>query len=146
MEKKYITWEKYNETIQGISEYFKDKEIDKIVGIYKGGLIPAIQIANILNKPLDIVKFQRYNGNDRQAEYIYKATEGNKILIVDDIIDSGETIEKVLELFENKEMYLTALIIKNKGFERLRKIGLEKYHIPYYEPDENGWIVFPWEV
>ena len=145
MNYKIITWERYQQSIDNIIEFFKNKNIEKVVGIYKGGLVPAVQVANALKVPLDIVAFQHYDGNDENAQYVLNTGPAKNVLIIDDIIDTGKTIEKVLDIVKADNLYVASLIVKSKGFEVLRRLtSLDRYYIPYYEPSDK-WIIFPWE-
>ncbi len=73
------------------------EEIDFIVGVSRGGLIPAAWLAAMINKPLvtayidkkDNVYFDRF-------EWI----KGKKVLLVDDICRSGKTLVKLLNLIQ----------------------------------------------
>ena len=149
---KRITWKRYEESIKNIIHHFKGYEIGKVVGIYKGGLIPAVQIANALKVPLDIVVYQSYDGNTKEPIYAYNTGKKNKVLIVDDIIDTGNTIKKVVDLIDAKEIYIASLVVKTEGFGVLRELDKElsggslvSYYIPYYEPSKDC-ISFPWET
>ena len=140
--KKYLSWCDYNEIIKNIIDYFKDKHIEKVVGIYKGGLVPAVQIANALKVPLDIVAFQHHDGNDKEAKYILNTGAADNVLIVDDIIDSGKTINKVLKLIRAENIFVTAIDIKDKSLPAITNI---KLFAPYLDTSDD-WIVFPWET
>lgn len=73
------------------------KKIDFVVGVSRGGLIPAALIATAIDKPLVAIYIDRQNKVflDRGAWI-----KGKRILLVDDIIRTGLTFKKVLSLLK----------------------------------------------
>lgn len=69
--------------------------IQFVVGISRGGLIPAAFIATKLNKPLLAAYI------DKQDNVYFDRTDwiqGKKVLLVDDVIRTGKTINKIRAL------------------------------------------------
>jgi len=76
MTKKYYSWEDIDECIEMLSLDIMKSGVNfnKIHGIKRGGLIPAVMLSHILNTPIsDIID--------------------SYTLIVDDICDTGETLK-----------------------------------------------------
>ena len=73
------------------------RTIDFIVGVSRGGLIPAALIATRLDKPLIAIYIDRHDRVylDRQ-EWL----RGKRVLLVDDIVRSGATLGKMLALLK----------------------------------------------
>lgn len=73
------------------------KKIEFVVGISRGGLIPAALIATQLDKPLVSVYIDRH---DRvyidRGEWI----KDKRVLLVDDIVRTGSTFEKMIALLK----------------------------------------------
>ncbi|MBI5794396.1 phosphoribosyltransferase [Candidatus Uhrbacteria bacterium] len=73
------------------------EKIDFVVGVSRGGLIPATLIATAIDKPLLAVYIDR---QDRvyidRPEWI----SGKRLLLVDDIVRTGSTLKKMLALLE----------------------------------------------
>jgi xanthine phosphoribosyltransferase len=72
---------------------------DYIVGITRGGLLPAIMISQYFNIKMNSLDISLRDGGDcvsnlGMAEDAYK---GKKILIVDDINDTGATLNWLME-------------------------------------------------
>ncbi len=83
-----------------LSRFLREKhrelsQIDFIVGVSRGGLIPAALIATSLDKPLVAAYIDR---EDRV--YLDRGAwlAGKRALLVDDIIRTGKTFEKMLGL------------------------------------------------
>ena len=47
-EKLYVTWEEINELVLKLYRELKDEDIDKVVGISRGGLIPGLMLSHWL--------------------------------------------------------------------------------------------------
>ena len=99
-----------------------EETFEAIYGIPRGGLIIAVMMSHKLHIPL----ITSLNG-------MY----GKKFLIVDDIADTGKTLEKSKKLEVcNKAKYATIHYHKQSVVE------------PEYWVSEKGdrWIVYPWEL
>lgn len=146
IEKKKIpyTWAQYDKDIEIIVNTIRTNEIQLagIICIYRGSLPIGTSLSNILNVPLSIIKFQSRDGNDKDPYFILdERNEDGVYLIVDDIIDSGLTINRILDLLDienHQREYMVASIFGN--FEKTKQV---KKVICLR--DKPGWVVFPWE-
>ena len=97
MEKLYYTWDEQLEDTQTVCKLIEEDNFipDVIVGISRGGLIPGVMISHKLDIP-----FKPVHASTRDfphwENYLPKPKD-SKVLIVDDICDSGETFEKLSE-------------------------------------------------
>jgi hypoxanthine phosphoribosyltransferase len=99
---------------------------DYIVGVPRGGLIPAVSLSHILD-------IQMININD---EAIYSSN----VLFVDDVCHSGATFFKLEKNFNNQNLtHKYVSVVKNE----LTTHDLWKYAM---EAKENEWVIFPWEM
>ena len=95
MEKLNYTWDQqFKDTETICSQIEKDEfKPNVIVGISRGGLIPGVMMSHKLNVP-----FKPVHASTRDfphwENYLPRPND-KKILIVDDICDSGETFEKL---------------------------------------------------
>ena len=95
MEKLIYTWEQQIEDTNLICEKIETDGFkpDVIVGISRGGLIPGVMISHKLNIP-----FKPVHASTRDfphwENYLPKSND-SRVLIVDDICDSGETFERL---------------------------------------------------
>ena len=108
-----------------------------IVGIARGGLIPAVHLSHALNLPMQTLLWQTRDGSTQERNpAVDKAiAEGEVVVFVDDINDSGRTFT---EIKEHYNAGITACII-------------EKMHSEFQcdvtggRTDSERWIEFPWE-
>ena len=146
--KLYYSWKDYNKDMKAI-EWLK---FDHVVSIYRGSLIMGTHVSNVFDVPLSIVGFQTRDGNDKSPYWIHNATEttnlgpysdGQRILVVDDIYDTGYTMDSVINFVK---------IARNKPSAYPSVFGyclFGKYNsksIVYSREHDGSWIVFPWET
>jgi len=116
---------------------------DMIVGIARGGLIPAVRLSHLLgDKLLRMIHIKFYKGvNLRRERPELLADVGKlpkKVLLVDDVADTGETLEFVLKHVKEKganEVRVATIAYKPKS----------RVKPDYYVFETDKWIVFPWE-
>jgi hypoxanthine phosphoribosyltransferase len=118
MEKIYLDWQYIDDAITNLAHQIKSSElnIEYILGMPRGGLIPAVMLSHKLNIPL----------------FRPGMVLNNKVLIVDDICDSGLTLQKY-------NVITTAVI----HYKQSAKIEPNFY---YSLTPEDKWIVYPWEL
>lgn len=95
-------------------------EVDLIVGIASGGVVPASLVAFHLNKPLDImsINYRDEENNPRYdapqlLENFNEPITGKHILLVDDVSVSGKTLETAKALFDDCEV--TTFVLKGQA-------------------------------
>jgi hypoxanthine phosphoribosyltransferase len=120
-------------------------EPDVIVGVSRGGWIPARIMSDLLETPkLANVTAEFYVGvaeTKREptiTQPVSVSVKDKKVLVVDDVADTGESLKLV-----NSHL-------KNQGASEIKIATI--YYKPwsvivphYYEKETRCWIVFPWE-
>ena len=120
--KHYLDWKEVTTLVNNLCDKIIFYQVDNdftfkdIFGLQRGGLIPAVMISHQLRIPMT------------------KGTISTNTLIIDDICDSGETIQKIKENFPKCQ---TATLY-------YKETAIVKPDI-YGEIVEEEWIVFPWE-
>jgi hypothetical protein len=123
-------------------------QFDIIIGISTGGLLPTRIIANRLGiRNVDVISVNSY-GPDKQRGEVrllvdknFEHLRGQDILIVDDLVDHGETMKYVISVIEeyNPSLVKTAVIYKKNQ-------SLFKPDFYGQEAEHDQWITFSWEV
>jgi len=117
-----------------------------IVGVARGGLIPAIILSHKLGLPLTCADYSSKAGagDDKRGEEILPDLPyGSSILIVDDIADTGKTLEEIEDVYilRGHKVFTAALYYK--------KWDVEPHFTPTFYakeiPEDAPWVVFPWE-
>lgn len=142
-EKQYISYNKISERCKEIAEELKDKGIDRIVAITRGGMVPACLLANLLNvREIHTLSMASYSEDNERQEITLLAfpstTDSNHTLFVDDLVDSGFTYKWVKNLFP--ESLFVALFSKTSTPKDV------KVDCKVEEMDANLWLEFPWEL
>ncbi len=122
-----------------------DWEFDTIIGIARGGLT----LSHVLGEHYNIRKVYTINtiGYDDTVKLdsvkvfnIPNLQESKKVLIVDDIVDSGDTLKIVLELLE--ESYSHCIFKSASLFYKPTAI----IEPNWYFQEVKDWIDFFWDV
>ena len=142
MTKIKILWPKYNKAIDKIVEHFKDDKFDVIIGLTRGGLIPAVRLSHMMDTPM--LPFNPHtlhtNGDPRgKVKIPISPAVVRRVLVVDDIVDSGKTFDKCVKFFENRgfNVSTTAVYINKKT-----AIFTPTYAV--YD-SQKCWVIFPYE-
>ncbi len=142
--RRVLTWDDYNELVSSIASQMGDWEPQAIVGLTRGGLIPAVQFSHMFNVKLYTLNISLRDGKAPSTKFNWKQLEKyDRILIVDDINDSGATLHEVHNQFYGNALH-------NPRFATLLSKRSSKMDVDYAgehinTSEENDWIVFPWE-
>ncbi len=144
----HISWEKILGDAKKLADKIKDKgDFHGLIAITRGGLVPAGLIAQELEiKKIETIGISSYETSavtERDEEYReYEITkemqgvgDGEGWLVVDDLVDSGQTAKVVKELAP-KALYCV-LYAKPQGEEQA-DLFVERV-------EQGTWVFFPWE-
>jgi len=142
------SWNQIYRMLLNIAEKIRrDRFIpDIIVGVCRGGWPPARVLSDLLGNPnLANVKVEFYLGIAETKESpvltqpISLSVEEKKVLVVDEIADTGMSLKLVKEHIARKgalELKIATIYYKPWSVT-----------VPdYYEKESTCWIVFPWEI
>ncbi len=141
-----LSWEELHRTVYGLSEKIREAcpDCSLLVAMARGGMSPAHMLSDFLRLPVATFTLSSYRDMQQQnlTEITYQVggqLKGKKILLVDDISDTGKTFVKGIEH------------IKNMGGTEIKTAALfakpwTEYLPDYYEAKTDKWIVFPYEV
>ncbi|MEM4255092.1 MAG: phosphoribosyltransferase family protein [Candidatus Norongarragalinales archaeon] len=117
---------------------------DFVVCISRGGLVVGRLLSGYLNTPLAVVTAKSYSGRKRKRlrlnlHFSTLTPVKGKVLLVDDVADSGETLRVV-----------SSRLRKNKQIKELKTAAVVEKSFSKFKPDfiaakYDGWIVFPYE-
>lgn len=121
------------------------KDFTHVVGIARGGMIPATIMSYVFDAKLHAYGVKSYE-NKKQTNLSVEQDidfdsldKDSKILVIDDICDTGNTFDHIKEKIGNRfEMVRYASLFAKKE---------SKHKVDHYGVIVNSdtWIVFPWE-
>lgn len=124
----------------------QSKEYDRIVVIAKGGLTWSRVLADYLQIPnIDTIQVKLYRGIGKTfkkpqiLQELKSDISGEKILLFDDVADSGQTLEFVEKLLKKKgakSVDTSALFYKPSS----------KVTPDFFDHQTDAWIIFPHEL
>jgi xanthine phosphoribosyltransferase len=115
-----------------------------VVAITRGGMAPAMIVSRELDiRVVDTISVKSYDRQTQAAPRLIKAPSaevmgeaGHGVLIVDDLVDTGKTLELVRDLYPRA--HFATVYAKPKG-----KPLVETY---ITEVSQDTWIFFPWDM
>ncbi|MBD3786409.1 MAG: xanthine phosphoribosyltransferase [Sphingomonadales bacterium] len=144
----HVSWDQLHRDARALAWRLDGKGPDNgawkaIVGITRGGMVPAAIVARELNvRVIDTISVKGYNHQTQSEPVVIKAPQadlmgdGTGILIVDDLVDSGRTLELVRRLYPNA--HFATVYAKPKGREQVDTF--------ITEVSQDTWIFFPWDM
>ncbi len=114
-----------------------------VVAITRGGMAPAMIVARELGiRLVDTISVKSYDHQDQTEAKVLNAPDkammgdGAGVLIVDDLVDSGKTLELVRSLFP--KAHFATVYAKPKGRPQVDTF--------ITEVSQDTWIYFPWDM
>jgi len=98
---RYLSWEEVATLSHALAERLDGNHLDLVVGIARAGLFPAFVIASALRRELCVVRLSRRVDGDVAFDHpvwhipVPSTVAGKVVAVVDEIADSGETLELV---------------------------------------------------
>ena len=145
MHKQYYGYEEFKFDVDELCVNFENETFDAIVGIARGGLT----LTHFLAAKLDLrdvftINSVLYDDTNKQNDAIVfnipDLNKYKKILLVDDIIDTGETMSNILNIFQDKfpnlECKTASLFYKKTAIMKP----------DFMVKEATAWIEFFWEV
>lgn len=148
LEKVLLSWDEFGKLSEDFAKRINEKYnggIDAVIGIAKGGLILSVDVANHLGTEWDSIRIQSYRGDAIRVEPhliydLHGSISGKTVLLVDDIVDGGATMEFALDYLNKthhpKKIITASLILKPHSSFKPDEYALER----------TEWMVFPWEA
>jgi hypoxanthine phosphoribosyltransferase len=153
---KYIAATDIHKTIGKMAWQIRDdykKDIPLLLVVMNGALVFAADLMRALRIPLEmsVVKYTSYQGTQSTEKVsellgINQTIENRRIIIVEDIVDSGLTVAaiwKILETKNVKDIRVAALTFKPNAYRQNLPIdyigmNIENQFIVGYGMDYNG--------
>jgi hypoxanthine phosphoribosyltransferase len=141
-------WNQIYDMLLNLAEKIRKNNFkpDIIVGVSRGGWPPARVMSDLLDNPnLANVRVEFYlgvaetKGEPTLTQPVSMKVAGKKVLVVDEVADTGKSLKLVKE----------HIIEKGATEVKIATVYYKPWSIvkpDYYERETSKWIVFPWEI
>ena len=149
----HISWDQIHRDSRALAWRLDGKGPDEgawraVVAITRGGMAPAMIVARELDiRTVDTISVKSYHSGGGKADQRREAEvlkspdadmmgDGTGILIIDDLVDSGKTLELVRELYP--QAHFATVYAKPQGEPQVDTFitGVS----------QDTWIFFPWDM
>ena len=145
----HVSWDQLHRDARALAWRLDGKGPDNgswrgVLGITRGGLVPAAVVARELDiRMVDTISVKSYNHQEQREPEVIKPPQasfmengGEGVLIVDDLVDTGKTLQLVRDLFP--KAHFATCYAKPQG-EPLVDTFIT-------EVSQDTWIFFPWDM
>jgi xanthine phosphoribosyltransferase len=142
-----VTWDQFHRDSRALAWRLTGLgPFDALVAITRGGLVPGAIVARELNiRVVESVAVKSYDHQSQGGVKVLKsissdiletARNGGKILIVDDLVDTGATARVVRDMLPGA--HFATVYAKPKG-----RAMVDTF---ITEVSQDTWIFFPWDL
>ncbi|MFT6222337.1 MAG: xanthine phosphoribosyltransferase [Paracoccaceae bacterium] len=114
-----------------------------VVAVTRGGMAPAMILARELDiRTVDTISIRSYDNQTQAAASVLKKPDaalmgdGEGILVIDDLVDSGKTLELIRNMYP--KAHFATVYAKPKGRPMVDTF--------ITEVSQDTWIFFPWDM
>ncbi|GAA5214341.1 xanthine phosphoribosyltransferase [Corallincola platygyrae] len=137
----FVSWEEFHRATRELAHrQLPANQWKGIIAVTRGGLVPAGILARELNiRYIDTVCISSYDHDSQRELKVLKGAEtpdGEGFLVVDDLVDTGETAKAIREMFP-KAKFVT-VYAKPQG-----RPLVDEY---VADVEQETWIQFPWDM
>ena len=142
-----VSWKHLEELVEELAEKISaDYKADVMIGILRGGMTVAHLLSDIMGYdeiyPIGCTSY--VDVREKRALRVYnplflKDLSGKRVLVVDDVADSGGTLKEIVE---------REVAPKNPLETRTATLHIKPWSTfkpDYYVDVTDAWIVYPWE-
>lgn len=150
----FVSWEDYNHTVErlAVQVYESGWEFNQLLCLAKGGLRVGDILSRLFDVPLAILATSSYGGPGNRVRGSITFSRdltmttpnlGSRLLIVDDLVDSGVTLKKSLDWLDRKYGFYTEDVRTAVLWYKDCSVIKPDYYVEYFA--DNPWIHQPFE-
>ena len=145
----HVSWDQMHRDARALAWRLQDKaplgggDWRAVVAITRGGMVPAMIVARELDiRTIDTISVKSYRKGEQGELQVLKAPDpammgdGEGVLVVDDLVDSGRTLELVRQMYP--KAHFATVYAKPKGQPMVQTY--------ITEVSQDTWIFFPWDL
>jgi len=157
VKKDVIAWSWYDLQVKQLKKIIvKDGFTpDVVVGIMRGGVIPAIMLSHQFDVPCESVLLSyRDSQGDSQINVVSAILRlYSNVLIVEDIVDSGKTMSELKKFIDNDlscyypkdKKPLPTIKYASVWYNVSQPVSVDYHAVTFDRNKNHDWFVFPWE-
>jgi hypoxanthine phosphoribosyltransferase len=148
LDKRTVTWQDVERLVGRLLRALP-RDYDNILVITRGGMVPACLISERANlRNILCAAVMLYEGEEQTLPapvFVQfpedRQVEGRRILVVDDVWDSGSTLVAVRDRLRKAGARVDVCVLHYKpARSRFPGDGPD-----FYAEETNAWIVYPWD-
>jgi uncharacterized protein len=140
-----ICWERFGQMVRSLVEQLAQEKVDVVIGIARGGLIPATAIATALRCEMFPIRLTRRMHDEVVhhtpvvlLDVAIQVANRKCAVIVDEIADTGQTLTRAVQL------------VRRRGVPRVLTATLGAHSWSDPKPDyaalvSDALLIFPWD-
>ncbi len=143
----HVSWDQLHRDARALAWRLQDAAPEAgwkaVVAITRGGMAPAMIISRELDiRMVDTISVKSYNHQEQSEPRIIKSPDidvvgdGENILIIDDLVDTGRTLEVVRKAMP--KAHVATVYAKPQGRPMVDSF--------ITEVSQDTWIFFPWDM
>jgi hypoxanthine phosphoribosyltransferase len=151
----YVSWTEYHQKIEQLAARVHQSgwEFNQIVCLARGGLRIGDILSRIFDLPLAILSTSSYRGAGKQSRSSLTFSRdltmttpnlGSHVLLVDDLVDSGESLKRTLVWLDRQYGFYIDEIRTAVLWYKACSVITPNYYVDYLS--DNPWIHQPFEV
>lgn len=141
-----ISWTKLQQMCEKLAVKVRGYDPEVLVGISRGGLVPVRLLSDLLDvRDVAVMRIEFYksinetHGFPKITQGLQTDVKGKRVLVVDDVADSGRSMLVARE-------YLSMKGAAQVKFATLHYKPHSHFKPNYYVEETSLWIAYPWET
>jgi uncharacterized protein len=142
---RHVGWGEYGRLLERLAKAVAADRVkfDLVIGIARGGVPVAMVVSDRLGAKVDFINVKSYDGIGTRTKpkiltTITENLRGERVLLVDDIVDQGDTMKTVVEYLKtNSPAEIKTAALFTKPWSSVKP----DFSLAVVE----SWVVFPYE-
>lgn len=148
-----LSWAELDQLVDLLARRLEGQAFEAVVGIARSGLVPAVVLAHRLGiRAFSVLDIKRTESDGIESPKSLPrwdgvadgdALGGKRVLLVDDIVGQGLTLELARKIVRERCASLTTCVLvvnqRNLGPRRPNDV------VDHFGCLVHGWVRFPWE-
>lgn len=138
----------FDRDIESLVKQLKQHKFDLIVGVNRGGCLPAVVLSHALKTPVTMIDYSTRDGANIHPTSLYRYFEQlsglyRKILLVDDLVDSGKAMAGLVDHASMFHDVSVATLLHNSDV----KLPVDHYYGTIFSREQDKrYFDFWWEM